>query len=248
MNGFNEVKQNLFYIKPSVDFHFFNNNTTTFGLSYNQFNTDIRNKILLNDFHNPGYGLGVFKIIELNSAFIIDSRDVIRNSKKGILVDIHGSIYPAALDNERIFSKGGFDIRGYFSGKSITDFTLALKTSGERVWGSKYPFQFAAFRGGKNTLRGYSRERFSGDAAISAQAELRLLISKISLFLPGEFGIHFFGETGRVFVNGENSSKWHPGYGGGVWLSFINRSFNTSFTLAVSPEGTAFYLRARMGL
>ncbi|MCH9030623.1 MAG: hypothetical protein IH819_13710 [Bacteroidetes bacterium] len=66
--------------------------------------------------------------------------------------------------------------------------------------------------------------------------------------LPGEFGIHFFGETGRVFVDGENSSKWHPGYGGGVWLSLISRSFNTSFTLAVSPEDTAFYLRARMGL
>jgi len=247
-NGFYEVKQNLFYIKPSVDFHFFNYNTTTFGLSYNQFNTDIRNKILLNDFHNPGYGLGVFKIIELNSAFIIDSRDVIRNSKKGILVDIHASIYPAALDNEKFFSKGGFDIRGYFSGKSITNFTLALKTSGVRVWGSKYPFQFAAFRGGKNTLRGYARERFSGDAAISTQAELRLLFSKISLYLPGEIGIHFFGETGRVFVNGENSSKWHPGYGGGVWLSLINRSFNTSFTVALSPEDTAFYLRARMGL
>ncbi|MCZ6702181.1 MAG: BamA/TamA family outer membrane protein [Ignavibacteria bacterium] len=247
-NGFNEVKQNLFYIKPSVDFHFFNYNTTTFGLSYNQFNTDIRNKILLNDFHNPGYGLGVFNIIELNSAFIIDSRDVIRNSKKGILADIHGSIYPAALDNEKFFSKCGFDIRGYFSGKSITDFTLALKTSGEWVWGSKYPFQFAAFRGGKNTLRGYARERFSGDAAISTQAELRLLFSKISLYLPGEIGIHFFGETGRVFVNGENSSKWHPGYGGGVWLSLINRSFNTSFTVALSPEDTAFYLRARMGL
>ncbi|MCH7770581.1 MAG: BamA/TamA family outer membrane protein [Bacteroidetes bacterium] len=247
-NGFNEIKQNLFYIKPSVDFHFFNYNTTTFGLSYNKFNTDIRNEILLDDFHNPGYGLGVFKIIELNSAFIIDSRDVIRNSKKGILVYIHGSIYPAVLDNEKFFSKGGFDIRGYFNGKSITDFTLALKTSGERVWGSMYPFQFAAFRGGKNTLRGYSRERFSGDAAISAQAELRLLISKISLYLPGEFGIHFFGETGRVFVDGEISTKWHPAFGAGVWLSIIERTLNTSFTVGRSSERTTFYLRARMGL
>ena len=90
--------------------------------------------------------------------------------------------------------------------------------------------------------------RFSGDPAISAQAELRLLISKISLYLPGEIEIHFFGETGRVFVDGENSTKWHPAFGGGVWFSIIGRTLNTSITVGISPERTTFYLRARMGL
>ncbi len=152
------------------------------------------------------------------------------------------------LDNEEFFSRGGFELRGYFSGRILTNYTLSLRTSGEGVWGSKYPFQFAAFRGGKNNLRGYSRERFSGDASLSTQAELRLLVSKFSIYLPGEFGIHFFGETGRVFVDGENSTKWHPAFGGGVWLSIIGRTLNTSITIGKSTERTTFYLRARMGL
>ena len=247
-NGFNEVKQNLFYIEPSVDFHFFKYNTTRFALSYNAYNTSMSNEILLKDFHNPGYGLGHLKIFKLNSAFEIDSRDVNRNTKKGFLLGIYGAIYPAVLDNEKFFSKGSFNLRGYFSGKIITDFTLALRVSGEGVWGSKYPFQFAAFRGGKQNLRGYSRERFSGDASFSTQVELRLLVSGFNIYLPGEFGIHFFGETGRVFVDGEISTKWHPAFGAGVWLSIIERTLNTSFTVGRSSERTTFYLRTRMGL
>jgi hypothetical protein len=247
-NGFNEVKQNLFYIEPSVDFHFFKYNTTRFALSYNVYNTSMSNEVLLDNFHNPGYGLGHLKIFKLNSAFEIDSRDVIRNTKKGFLLGLYGAVYPAVLDNEEFFSKGSFDLRGYFSGKIVTDYTLALRVSGEGVWGSKYPFQFAAFRGGKHNLRGYSRERFSGDASLSTQAELRLLVSKFNIYLPGEFGIHFFSETGRVFVDGENSTKWHPAFGGGVWLSIIGRTLNTSFTVGISPERTSYYLRARMGL
>jgi hypothetical protein len=247
-NDFNKVKQNLFYIEPSVDFHFFKYNTTRFAFSYNAYNTSMRNEILLKDFHNPGYGLGHLKMLKLNAAFSIDSRDVIRNAKEGFLLALYGSMYPAILDNDEFFSRGGFDLRAYFSGIFLTNYTLALRTSGEGVWGSKYPFQFAAFRGGKHNLRGYSRERFSGDASISTQAELRLLLSSFNIYLPGEFGIHFFGETGRVFVDGDNSTKWHPAYGGGVWLSLMSRVFNTSFSVAVSPERTSFYIRARMGL
>jgi len=246
--GFNEVKQNLFYIEPSVDFHFFKYNTTRFAISYNVYNTSMRKEVLLKDFHNPGYGLGHLKILKLNTAFSLDSRDVIRNAKKGFLVALYGSIYPAILDNDKFFSRGGFDLRAYFSGRFLTNYTLALRTSGEGVWGSKYPFQFAAFRGGKNNLRGYSRERFSGDASLSMQAELRLLVSRFNIYLPGEFGIHFFGVTGRVFVDGENSTKWHPGFGWGVWLSIIGGTLNTSITFGKSTERTTFYLRARMGL
>jgi len=247
-NDFNEVKQNLFYIEPSVDFHLFKYNTTRFAFSYNAYNTSMRNEILLKDFHNPGYGLGHLKILKLNTVFSIDSRDVIRNAKEGFLVSFFGSFYPALLDNDVFFSRGGFDLRGYFSGKILTNYTLSLRASGEGVWGSKYPFQFAAFRGGKNNLRGYSRERFSGDASLSSQAELRLLLSRFNIYLPGEFGIHFFGETGRVFVDGGSSTKWHPAFGGGVWFSIIERTLNTSFTVGISPERTSFYLRARMGL
>ena len=246
-NGFYDVFQNLFYIRPSVDFHLFKNNTLKFGISYNAFRTEMNNEILLSDFNNPGYGLGYFKLIESAISFKVDSRDIERNPEKGYLLNFYGSVYPKVLDNEKWFSKGGIDLRTYFRGSLLLDYTLALRASGEAIWGSKYPFQFATFRGGKENLRGYSRERFAGDAAVSTQAELRLTISKFNIYLPGKFGVHFFGETGRVFVESESSSKWHPAYGGGVWLSLINRMINTSFTVGVASEKTSYYLRARLG-
>jgi hypothetical protein len=246
-SGFYDLKENLFFIKPSIDFHFFKHNTTRISLSYNALRTEMDNATLLSDFHNPGYGLGYLKLIESGLSFLIDTRDVERNAESGYLIDVHASVFPKVLNNEQWFSKAGFDLRSFFNGKILMNYILAFRASGEGVIGSKYPFQFAAFRGGKENLRGYSRERFAGDAALSAQAELRLIISKFNIYLPGQIGIHFFSETGRVFVEGDNSSKWHPAYGGGVWLSLINRMLNTSFTIGVSPEKTSYYLRARLG-
>ena len=51
-----------------------------------------------------------------------------------------------------------------------------------------------------------------------------------------------FGDVGRVFLDGEDSDKWHPSAGGGVWLAPLARSNTMSFTVAASDEETMFYM------
>jgi hypothetical protein len=73
---------------------------------------------------------------------------------------------------------------------------------------------------------------------------LRIPVSKIYIFVPGSFGVFALGDAGRVYLDGESSSEWHTGVGGGVWCSFINTANTASLSVASSEEGTRVYVVA----
>jgi hypothetical protein len=66
------------------------------------------------------------------------------------------------------------------------------------------------------------------------------------LILPGYLGLTGFAESGRVFLEAGESEKWHPSYGGGVWLDYLERTATLSAILAFSNEKTAFYFSLGM--
>jgi hypothetical protein len=47
---------------------------------------------------------------------------------------------------------------------------------------------------------------------------------------------------GRVWQDGENSTRWHRGYGGGIWLTPFN-AVVVSAMYGFSPEGGIPILR-----
>ncbi len=98
-----------------------------------------------------------------------------------------------------------------------------------------------------NSLRGYNDGRFSGDAAVFGQAELRLFITKMNLLLKSRVGINVFAETGRVFTDNDISEKWHPSYGVGLWVAYLNSTLIGTTYIAFSPETTIFNLGFGMG-
>ena len=55
-------------------------------------------------------------------------------------------------------------------------------------------------------------------------------------------GLTGFYDIGRVWLEGENSTTWHRGYGGGLWLAPFYTTV-VAFELAGSVEGTRFYIR-----
>ena len=101
--------------------------------------------------------------------------------------------------------------------------------------------------GGKNSLRGYDRERFAGNSLIFFQSELRNYLFNFDLIIPFNFGISFSAETGRVFIEGDMSQKWHPAYGFGIFATSFEDTAGFSFTTIFSEESTQFYLRTKMG-
>ena len=95
-----------------------------------------------------------------------------------------------------------------------------------------YEFYHANFLGGTTNLRGYRSNRFAGDHSFYQNTEVRIKVLNIKSYLfNGQTGFLLFNDLGRVWVNGENSKRWHDGYGIGICLIPFNF---TSLTLTYS--------------
>jgi hemolysin activation/secretion protein len=121
--------------------------------------------------------------------------------------------------------------------------TLSLRAAAKRVLG-RYPFHEAAFVGGPGSLRGFSVQRFAGDAGASASAELRLTLGRYFLVLPGEYGLFALADAGRVWLDGERSRIWHGAAGGGLWFAYLRPANTVTLAVARSAERTGYYLGA----
>ena len=58
-----------------------------------------------------------------------------------------------------------------------------------------------------------------GDASAYGGVEVRTHLFHSRYLLPVKFGGLVFLDVGRVFLEGEDSNKWHTGYGGGLWIA-----------------------------
>ncbi len=84
----------------------------------------------------------------------------------------------------------------------------------------KTAFYQSAFLGGQDNLLGYRQYRFAGSQALYNNLELRIKVADFaSYIIPGQFGFVGFADAGRVWFKGEESDKWHSGYGGGIYLA-----------------------------
>ncbi len=177
---------------------------------------------------------------------LLDGRDRAVAATEGVMFRAAGSVFPViiAADGGTFGSVEG-ETAGYWSPLGPNAPTLALRLGGRRVWGD-YPFFEAATLGGF-TSRGFRPGRFAGDAAVWANGEVRLKVTDATLVVPGELGVFGFGDVGRVWLDGEDSDRWHPSAGGGVWFGILKRRMTVSMSLGRSREGTRFYAGSGFG-
>ena len=93
-------------------------------------------------------------------------------------------------------------------------------------------------------VRGLQKHRYAGDSSLYGNADLRIYISRLRLILPGTWGVFGYGDAGRVYLEGDDSDKWHYGYGGGIWVAWLDRSNTLSLSWARSEGRNAVYFRA----
>src|SRR5690606_23732984 len=116
---------------------------------------------------------------------------------------------------------------------------LALRAGGAAALG-EYPFQQAAFLGGSRSLRGTPRQRFAGDAAVRAGAEVRGFLTRFNFISRGDLGFIALADAGRVLVEGEDSDRIHTGVGGGIWVGILDRSRTASLVFASGTEEAVY--------
>jgi hypothetical protein len=121
--------------------------------------------------------------------------------------------------------------------------TLALRAGGERVWGD-YPVQEAAFLGGGESLRGFSRNRFAGDASVWSNVELRSSFGQANLGVArGRLGGIVLADAGRVYFDGRSEGGWHTTFGGGLYFSVLDGAYTGTVIAARGDDGTRAYFK-----
>ncbi|HMS64278.1 MAG TPA: BamA/TamA family outer membrane protein [Ignavibacteria bacterium] len=234
------VKQELFRVAPTFYIPAGKRSEFTITPFYKLANVSEDQNTLLGQ--NPDtYGIGRISFAGLNSSFVFDTRDNKSEPFKGIYAQLLGNYTPNLFVNNYGFSKAGVDIRAYFSTDTVKGVTFAFRAGTGKVWGN-FPFYESMFLGGANSLKGFSRERFAGDAVVLGETEIRFGIAKVNLLVPGVFGISVFGGAGRVFLDSEDSKVWHSSFGSTLWISYLSRMFNVGVTVAKSDEGLNVFI------
>ena len=170
--------------------------------------------------------------------FTADSRDEPMNPRSGHFLSGEGKIRPALGSVKRTYSSVEGRAETYLSTTVPLRATLALRGSGEKLWGD-FPYFDAAFLGGPSSLRGYHERRFAGDASLSGSAELRLTLFESRGFLPARWGVFGNGDVGRVYVKGDSPDGWHTGVGGGIWAGLLDRPNIASIGITRGKEQTS---------
>lgn len=160
--------------------------------------------------------------------------------KKGFAVKT-GSRYLYSDDK-----KGGFlqtdGSLSFFA--PLGKWVFATRVGGARVFGTPQFFQYPQLSGLTN-LRGYRRSRFTGETSFYNNNEIRIPLTTLSGYiLRGKLGMTVFSDNGRVWVKGEDSDRWHLGYGGGLWILPYNKA---AFSINYGASREGGLLTAKMG-
>jgi hypothetical protein len=194
------------------------------------------------------YGSGKFAQAGGALRLELDTRDSENAPTSGVHLNATGAVYGPWWDVDETFGYLLGNVSTYLTARGRFETTLALRAGGRQNWG-RYPFHESAFIGGggffggSQAVRGLLQNRYAGDAALYGNAEIRTRLGRIKILIPAEVGVLALADVGRVFLDGEDSSTWHPGYGGGLWLAFLNRQNVVSIVGAESEGRVGLYIR-----
>ncbi|MCG8468408.1 MAG: BamA/TamA family outer membrane protein [Gemmatimonadetes bacterium] len=191
-------------------------------------------------------GVGAFGQIGARASLRYDTRDSPAFPTRGARFEAGVSGYPELWDVEDAYGEVHGSLSVYLTpGANPMNPTLALRAGGQHVTGD-FPFFDAAFLGGSRNVRGLRSERYAGQSALFANAEARIPLLQFEILFPAEMGLLGSVDVGRVFFEADpdDADSWHPGYGGGLWLSFLNRGQVFSATVVDGGDGMRLYLRA----
>ncbi|WP_299186937.1 metallophosphatase [uncultured Aquimarina sp.] len=114
---------------------------------------------------------------------------------------------------------------------------LATEIGGEVILGDDFEFYHGAQIGGIKGLRGFRNERFVGKYSLYQNTDLRLKLGKFKTsFIPLKYGVTGGFDYGRVWLENDNSDKWHNSVGGSFWISGLD-SFAANLGYYASSDG-----------
>lgn len=238
---FNRTRLSKYSIRPSLKREFFKKNYFSIGLIGEAIKVEkTENRIFdtdLTDVNSDVFKLNYFAGIEGNLVF--DFVDDAFNPANGIRFRLNADWRANVQDVGVNYANLGTSFTFYNGWGEPRRLVLASKVGYSQNIGDYYFYQGVTL-GGQNNLRGYRRDRFTGDSYFFHNTDLRLrLFSSTNNFIPFSFGVLGGFDYGKVYEEDVDSDTWHYGYGGGVWISPADAVIlNASYFM--SPEDARF--------
>ncbi len=159
----------------------------------------------------------------LDIQYTFESYDNPINPTRGMLFSVQTGTTTNLDDTDRTY--GYVNPRLGFYNALTRNRKLVLKTDimAEINIGDDFEFYQGANLGGNKGLRGYRNERFTGESALAFTGDLRYSFNKFKTgLLPLQLGVFGGYDIGRVWLDGEDSDKWHDSIGGGIWMNAVD--------------------------
>ncbi len=220
-----------------------------FGPSYEHYNAnyatdsqlgqDLRQQLPGQD--NPRPNADFQRLVGLNALLDLDLRNRRSFAQRGVRLLVRHDSYQALTGDKRRFGLTQGFAEYYGTAKIGIPITLVLKGGGAANYGpdEAIPFYKLTSLGLAENLRGYYRNRFTGDASLYYNSELRFALGQSkNHFLPFRYGVFGFYDQGRVYYNGSSPGGWHAGYGGGIYLAPVVETLAFSVSYQISEENS----------
>jgi len=218
---------------------FWEDSEIEFSAGYDYYlNEKLDNTILAEELFVQGAD-GALHILPQTADFDLDLRDDDNFPKKGVRITLRGYSGIILNKNNEGFGLAGGSYEQYFSTYNKRPFTLGLKLGGSKGFGN-VPYYLQPRLGGGDQLRGYASNRFIGRSSIYLNTELRWnLLQNSESSIPYDIGLSLFYDVGKV-SNPEAienlPTKWHEGYGFGLYLVPFDEAFAISLYMGFSEE------------
>ena len=226
---------------------FFEKATFRLGLRYEDLNSDEKATALLTGTNTNIPGGDRISLGGVSSSLSFDFRDRPVFATRGLQFTVDHTNYFTLSGSSGNFGTLNSFLKYYLTVDFGLPLTLVTKLGGSRTFGQQVPFYKYSYLGKYNNLRGYRRNRFTGDASAYLNTELRIHLGKFrNGFMPFEYGLTGFYDRGRVWYEGTSEGGWHSGYGAGFYISPFKRDY--LFTVQFeSSEEERLLIRLGMG-
>lgn len=155
----------------------------------------------------------------LTASYEINAVDNNHNPQNGVNIHIAGS-YLNDFKGDYDHFKLSTGLRFYLP-LINNRLTLANQLGFEWLSGDAYFYQMPAL-GNKQGLRGLRGDRFIGDSAFYENVDLRLRVASWNnVILPMDIGLVGGYDIGRVWLDGEDSDRWHNSKSVGLYLDLL---------------------------
>ena len=222
------VKFSLYQLDPALRFKLTKHGALSFGpsIQFFSYSTEENDERFIGQYlsatenatisHTKGHA-------GIKISYVRDTRNSELLPSAGTNFSISGLGYTGLNSYSSSFAQLFSQLSLYRSLNRKGSFVLAERFGGAFTLG-KTAFYQSAFLGSQDNLLGFRKFRFAGDHVVYNNLEARLTVLDITTKArPWKLGLIGFYDAGRVWADNDKSTEIHQGYGGGLFLTPLNR-------------------------